>query len=108
MESFAWVLGPAIVIFVLYKLYSGFKEGVAGSDGKMHCMNCGTEAEPKTNTRGSMGMEIILWLCFLVPGLIYSIWRLNAKEQVCPACKSNKLIPTNTPNAIAHRNSLKG
>ena len=40
----------------------------------------------KTVTRGSIWIEIILWLCLIVPGLIYSIWRLTTRRQVCSAC----------------------
>jgi hypothetical protein len=29
--------------------------------------------------------------------VIYSIWRLTSKQQVCPTCKNPSLIPLNTP-----------
>lgn len=61
------------------------------------CKDCGSVAEPKTATRGSMGMEVILWLCFLVPGLIYSVWRLTSKHDVCAACGSENLVPLASP-----------
>lgn len=61
------------------------------------CKDCGSVGEPKTATRGSMGVEVILWLCFLVPGLIYSIWRLSSKHDVCAACGSENLVPLASP-----------
>jgi hypothetical protein len=61
------------------------------------CTNCGTKAAPQSHTKGSILIEIILWLAFIVPGLIYSIWRLTSRQQVCPACKKPTLIPLNTP-----------
>jgi hypothetical protein len=34
---------------------------------QMHCMTCGTDMVPRSQTRGSILIEILLWLCFLVP-----------------------------------------
>lgn len=61
------------------------------------CKDCGTAGETKTVARGSMGVEIVLWLCFLVPGFIYSIWRLSSKHEVCRACGSERVVPVDTP-----------
>ena len=36
---------------------------------KIHCMTCGTDGGDKTRTRGGILIEIVLWLCFIVPGL---------------------------------------
>lgn len=62
------------------------------------CKDCGTVAEPSTKTPGSIGIELVLWLCFLVPGLIYSIWRLSARHDACPACGSKRIVPASTPD----------
>lgn len=103
-------LGPLIVIaiawFVFSNIYEGYKKGVAGEGGKLHCMTCGTDAEPVTETRGSILIEIILWLCFIVPGLIYSIWRLSSKRETCKACKGTTLVPYVSPAAVQHRKML--
>ena len=64
---------------------------------KQVCKDCGTVGETKTVARGSMGVEIVLWLCFIVPGLIYSIWRLSSKHETCSACGSDRLVPIQTP-----------
>ena len=64
---------------------------------KLVCKNCGTIGEPKTVARGSMAVEIVLWLCFIVPGLIYSVWRLGSKHDACRACGSDQLVPSGTP-----------
>lgn len=66
-------------------------------DANYICTTCGTTAAPESYTKGSILIEIVLWLAFIVPGLIYSIWRLTSKQQVCPACKKPTLIPLNTP-----------
>ena len=67
----------------------------------LYCPNCGTVGRPKKVTRGSFLIELFLWLMFIVPGLIYSIWRLSTRASVCPACGAPNMIPTDSPKARA-------
>lgn len=64
---------------------------------KLICAECGTVGSPKTVTRGSLLMEILLWLCFLLPGLIYSVWRLTTRHKACRACGSSRIVPIGSP-----------
>jgi hypothetical protein len=50
-----------------------------------------------TITKGSIFLEIILWLCFILPGLIYSIWRHISRHEACASCKQTTLIPVTSP-----------
>lgn len=52
----------------------------------INCPNCKYEGAGKYGVKGSFAIELILWLCFIVPGLIYSIWRLTTKGMRCPQC----------------------
>lgn len=61
------------------------------------CGSCGTKNNGKTHTRGSFIMELGLWLCFLIPGLIYSVWRLTTRRKVCTECNSPEIIGLETP-----------
>ncbi len=63
------------------------------------CTECLTKAVPVKVTKGSFWIEIALWCCILVPGLIYSIWRLTSKYKACPACQSSHIIPLDSPRA---------
>lgn len=65
----------------------------------MFCPNCGNRAKPKRHTKGSILIEIILWICFIVPGVIYSIWRLTTRQKVCPVCSAPNMIPVDSPRA---------
>jgi hypothetical protein len=69
------------------------------SDSKLLCTTCGNVAEPKRLTRGSLLIEIVLWLCFIVPGLIYTIWRSTTKFNTCRSCGATTLVPTASPVA---------
>ncbi len=61
------------------------------------CVTCGAKGKGKTITRGSILIEIVLWLCFLLPGVIYSIWRHTTRFYGCRVCGSNSLIPIDSP-----------
>lgn len=64
---------------------------------KFICTNCGYIVNPARVTQGSLALEVLLWCFFIVPGIIYSIWRVTSKEMACPVCKSKSLIPTSSP-----------
>lgn len=61
------------------------------------CPNCGYVGHAKRITKGSTLMELFLWLCFLLPGLIYSIWRLSSKHDACPKCGAQHMVPLDSP-----------
>lgn len=61
------------------------------------CTACGTKGVPRRTTPGSFLIELFLWCCFLVPGLIYSLWRLSSRKAVCSACGGAQLVPPDSP-----------
>ena len=64
---------------------------------QMVCTRCGTIGRPKRYTPGTFGMELLLFLFFIIPGLIYGIWRIAARKDVCAACLSDELVPIGSP-----------
>ena len=65
------------------------------------CPNCGYIGKPAKRRKGNGAVEIILYLFFIIPGLIYTIWRSSNLENYCPKCKATNLVPLNTPGAKA-------
>ena len=65
--------------------------------GQWICTTCGYIGRPKKVTRGSFWMEVVLWMLLIVPGIIYSVWRLTSKQKVCPKCGKPTMIPLDTP-----------
>jgi hypothetical protein len=61
------------------------------------CKDCGFIGEPVKMTKGSLWIEIALWFFFLVPGIIYSIWRLTSRYIACSKCGSSDIIPLDSP-----------
>jgi len=58
------------------------------------CKLCKHKGVTKKKIKGSFLVEVILWLFFIIPGLIYSIWRLTTKDNVCSNCgHSSHLVP---------------
>lgn len=106
MGSFSlthWVIFGVIA----FGIYSMLKGGSRANGPAVHCMTCGVDAASKTRTRGSIGLEIVLWLCLIVPGLIYSVWRLTTRRQVCSACGAENIIPLDSPAAVSHRRAME-
>jgi hypothetical protein len=64
---------------------------------KMVCTVCGSVSEPRSITKGSTFIELILWLCFIIPGLVYSVWRLSSRYEACRECESTSIVPIDTP-----------
>lgn len=61
------------------------------------CTSCGYIGYPKKITKGNILIELILWLFLLIPGLIYSIWRVSSRYNACPQCKNATMIPADSP-----------
>ena len=65
------------------------------------CAQCGSIGRPKKVPGGSLLVEVGLWFCFLVPGLIYSLWRVGSKRPTCRRCgAANSLVPLDSPRGL--------
>ena len=69
------------------------------SKGNFICSVCGSIGKPIRIIKGSFLIELALWLFFILPGLVYSLWRLTSKYEACPQCKSSLMIPLSSPVA---------
>lgn len=103
--SFAhWIIAfiaIALVYSAIKSMASGFMHG-----SSVFCITCGHQGPTRMRTRGSLGIEIVLWLCLILPGLIYSIWRLSSRTEVCSSCGAATLVPPDSPIAVKMRKDL--
>lgn len=84
-------LSLALIVYIIYSLLRSKK-------GKpMVCATCGHLGKTTQVTRGSIWIEIILWCFFILPGVIYSLWRLTTRKQACTACHGEALVPPDSP-----------
>lgn len=58
---------------------------------KKKCLTCNNIVTPETKIAGNGPLEIFLWLCAILPGLLYSINRHLSAKKVCPECGSDVL-----------------
>jgi uncharacterized membrane protein YqaE (UPF0057 family) len=65
--------------------------------GQSICTTCGFVGEPIRVTPGHFCLELALWFLLLIPGMIYSVWRVTHKALVCPKCKNPTMIPLDSP-----------
>ncbi len=59
--------------------------------------DCGYKGTPVKITKGSILVELALWCCFLVPGVLYSLWRVDTRYDSCPLCGGATMIPLDSP-----------
>lgn len=64
----------------------------------MICTECHFQGKPKM--KGSLIVAIFLFILFFPAGIIYAIVMSSGSTNVCPKCKSDKMIPEDTPRAI--------
>ena len=64
---------------------------------KKICTQCGTVGRPGLHTQGSIFIELFLWLFFILPGVIYSIWRHASRTRGCRACGGGHMVPLDSP-----------
>ena len=84
------LIGIAAFVLIVYMIQG------PGPGGEQICTNCYTIGQSKRHYKGSFFIELILFLCFIINGIIYGIWRTSG-GRVCPACGHETMIPVNTP-----------
>lgn len=65
--------------------------------GKMICADCGSHVDGRRAIQGSFLIELCLWIFMLLPGILYSIWRLTTRHRACEKCGSRNLVPADSP-----------
>tara|TARA_B100000315_G_scaffold218129_1_gene219218 strand:+ start:179 stop:478 length:300 start_codon:yes stop_codon:yes gene_type:complete len=62
--------------------------------------NCKYEGNGKHITKGSVAVELALWLQFMFLGFVYSIWRFSTKKWVCLECDFENVRKTKGTNEV--------
>ena len=97
MSMHAFIVVTVALALLVGLFWALFRILVPKKGPPMVCTNCGNHGAPKRITRGSTAIELVLWLCFIVPGLIYSLWRLTTRRQGCAECGAAALVPPGSP-----------
>ncbi|MGQ0641088.1 MAG: hypothetical protein ACT4P6_10015 [Gemmatimonadaceae bacterium] len=68
------------------------------------CTLCGHETvQPHRKMPGSGFVSLLLLVPFVLPGVVYQVWRMAMRRPVCPRCGSAALIPGDAPLARTWR-----
>jgi hypothetical protein len=63
------------------------------------CTHCGATTVPRRVTPGPGWITLVLLIFFVVPGVIYWLWRHTSTYEVCAQCGNRSLIPPTAPVA---------
>jgi hypothetical protein len=61
------------------------------------CTKCRSQVVPRSIKPGSAGVELVFWFLLILPGVIYSIWRITSRYLGCPTCFAKNLLPLDSP-----------
>ena len=67
---------------------------------KYYCNAC-HNFTPHALKKGNGWIELVLYLMYIVPGIIYSIWRRSGAPNVCPLCRAASLVPAAVAKPIS-------
>lgn len=81
-----------LVAFALIVAAIAFRIFYKPKSAHRFCKTCGHVGDPATKTKGSIGTELLLWI-FIVPGILYSIWRLTTRHDACAKCAWSGTYP---------------
>ena len=70
------------------------------NDPKYYCNSCHNYSANALR-KGNTLIEVVLYLFYIVPGIVYSIWRRNSPPNVCPLCTSANLIDASLAKEIS-------
>ena len=98
MEALRWLI-PLLAVVAIFVVGARAVLSLRRSEESLICTTCGAQTdEPRLKTKGSFVIEVVLWLAFVIPGLLYSLWRQSTRQKVCPAYGNATLILANTPD----------
>lgn len=58
----------------------------AAADAGIKCPRCGEVDMPTARRRGSLGLHIVLYMMWIVPGVLYGMWRDRKLIFTCRRC----------------------
>jgi LSD1 subclass zinc finger protein len=64
------------------------------------CLTCYSVVHAKRETKGPAWIGWVLLPFYLLPGILYFVWRSRSQRAVCPRCGSEALVPATSARAI--------
>src|SRR5689334_18712842 len=96
----------ALIGFFVWRGYKKPRQDAANkfdsrpaSDSRRYCTKCGFVGDETEYISGSGCIEILLYLFFIIPGVIYSLIRRNGAYWGCPECGAHNMVPLDSAAA---------
>lgn len=64
------------------------------------CRNCGHEGAAERELKGHFLITLILLLLYIIPGIIYMVWRRTGLHDSCAKCGSQNVVPLGSDEAL--------
>lgn len=61
------------------------------------CTQCGSVGQFNKKSPGSWLLMVFLLFCFVLPGILYWIWRVANHKRRCDICDSTSVVPVTSP-----------
>jgi len=95
------IIAAGPFIYFIYLIYRGATNMEEKGMKKKLCLNCLSIEKPRLITKGDIGTEVVLWLCLILPGVVYSVWRHTSRYYGCSVCQSGRMISLSSPRALS-------
>jgi hypothetical protein len=83
---------PIFMLFIVIFPFIFYRIAAKKKRMRIECPNCKYQGFGQYITKGSFAIELILWFFLILPGLIYSIWRLSSRRWACPQCDFDHVV----------------
>lgn len=67
---------------------------------KAICRNCGHEGGTERKLKGHFFITLILLLFYIIPGIVYMVWRRAGLHDSCTKCGSLNVVPSGSAEAL--------
>src|ERR1700688_1546283 len=99
--SFTLWLLIIVLLLLIVSIYKPKPKQQVRDSVQKYCTACGCIDFPVFRQEGVPWIEVLLWLTFIIPGIIYTIWRGSTRRWACPMCGNSSMIPLDSPRAKA-------
>ena len=92
MDVLVLILPLVVLAALIWWVWRLFRPGP-----RVVCQRCGQMGRARRVARGNHGIELLLYLLFIIPGMIYSSWRASTVAHACRMCGSRDVLPAKSP-----------
>lgn len=89
--------GTVVALAIVFLFVAVILSSAKKASTPYACTRCHSVAPARMLNPGSLLTEILLFCLFVVPWIIYAIWRRQARKLVCSVCGADAIVPVTSP-----------